>query len=103
MPTVRAHPQVQPSTVAVLGIGVLAIASSGPMIAYAAAPALAIAFWRNGMAVGGLAPWALLRRPHARSAAEPRTGRRDGLLCLLSGVALAAHFATWVPSAKLTS
>jgi drug/metabolite transporter (DMT)-like permease len=103
MRIVRAHPQVQPSTVAVLGIGVLAIASSGPMIAYAAAPALAIAFWRNGMAVGVLAPWALLRRRHELVALASPTGRRDGFLCLLSGVALAAHFATWVPSAKLTS
>src|SRR5262245_53088713 len=103
MPTVRVHPQVQPSTLAILGVGVLAIASSGPMIAYAAAPALAIAFWRNGMAVGVLAPWALLRRRHELVALASPAGRRDGLLCLFSGVALAAHFATWVPSAKLTS
>jgi drug/metabolite transporter (DMT)-like permease len=73
------------------------------MIAYAAAPALAIAFWRNAMAVGALAPWALLRRRHELTALTAPAGRRDGLLCLLSGVALAVHFATWVPSAKLTT
>jgi drug/metabolite transporter (DMT)-like permease len=103
MPGVRPHPPRQLSTVGILGIGVLAIASSGPMIAYAMAPALAIAFWRNGLAVGVLAPWAFLRRRHELAALVAPAGRRDGLLCLLSGVALAAHFATWVPSAKLTS
>ena len=34
----------------------LAVSSSAPLIAYAAAPALAIAFWRNALAVGVLAP-----------------------------------------------
>jgi drug/metabolite transporter (DMT)-like permease len=30
-------------------------------------------------------------------------GRREGWYCVLSGAALAVHFATWMPSAQLTS
>ena len=87
---------------AALGIAVVAVSSSGPLIAYAAAPALAIAFWRNAMAVGLQAPWAVLRRREL-VALTRRPHRREGLFSVLAGVALAGHFATWVPSAKLTS
>jgi drug/metabolite transporter (DMT)-like permease len=80
-------------------IAVVAVSSSAPLIAYAAAPALAIAFWRNALAVGALAPVALTRR-RAELVGLDRAGLR---LCVLAGVALAVHFGTWVPSAKLTT
>jgi drug/metabolite transporter (DMT)-like permease len=86
-------------TTAALTIALLAVSSSAPLIAYAAAPALAIAFWRNALAVGVLAPVALTRR----RAQLRRLDRHTALMCVLAGVALAAHFATWVPSAKLTT
>ena len=85
-----------------LAVAVLAVSSSAPLIVYAAAPALAIAFWRNAMAVAGLAPVSVVRR-RAELRALATTQRREGVLCLLAGVALAVHFGTWVPSAKLTS
>ncbi|WP_018351530.1 DMT family transporter [Longispora albida] len=86
-------------TYAALAVGIVAVSASGPMIAAAAAPALAIAFWRNAMAVGVLAPVAgVVRREELRG-----LDRRAVLLCVLAGVALAAHFATWVPSATMTS
>ncbi len=86
-------------TTAALVIALVAVSSSAPLIAYAAAPALAIAFWRNALAVGVLTPVTLARRR-----AEIRgLGRGGVLLCALAGVALAAHFGTWVPSAKLTT
>src|SRR5436305_8714316 len=86
-------------TVASLMIALLAVSSSAPLIAYAAAPALAIAFWRNALAVGLLAPvTAARRRDEVRG-----LDRRRLLLCGLAGVALAAHFGTWVPSVKLTT
>jgi drug/metabolite transporter (DMT)-like permease len=81
----------------------VAVSVSGPIIAYAAAPALAIAFWRNAMAVGVLAPTALIRRRTELAELAGPKGRRTGLLCVLAGVALSAHFAAWVPSTKLTS
>jgi drug/metabolite transporter (DMT)-like permease len=80
-------------------IAIVAASSSAPLITYAAAPALAIAFWRNALAVGVLAPVALTRRRDELRRLDPRSAR----ICLLAGVALAAHFATWVPSVKLTT
>jgi drug/metabolite transporter (DMT)-like permease len=89
---------------AALTVAVFAISSSAPMIAYAAAPALAIAFWRNALAVGVLAPVAaIVRRRELSELIRTPDGRRLALICVLSGLALAVHFGTWVPSAKLTS
>src|SRR5581483_6960575 len=76
-----------------LVVGVVAVSSSGALIAYAAAPALAIAFWRNALGTAVLAPVAVVRR-------EIR-GSQWG--SALAGLALAAHFGTWVPSVKLTN
>lgn len=82
-----------PRTVIALAVGVMAVSSSGALIAYAAAPALAIAFWRNGLGTAVLTPVALTRK-------EIR-GRQWG--SVLAGVALAGHFGTWIPSVKLTN
>lgn len=92
-----------PLTGAALVIAVLAVSSAAPLIAFAAAPALAIAFWRNALAVGVLAPAALLRRRAELRRLAGAGGRRALWSCVLSGLALAIHFGTWVPSAKLTS
>jgi drug/metabolite transporter (DMT)-like permease len=80
-------------------VAVVAVSSSGPLIAFAAAPAIAIAFWRNGIAAVALTPIAFgPRRAELFGAA-----RRDLLFCVFAGLALAAHFATWMPSVKLGS
>jgi len=82
-----------------MALAVSAVSTSGPLIAATAAPALAIAFWRNAMASGVLVPWSTVRaRAEFRALS---TGERR--LALLGGVFLAAHFATWVPSVTLTS
>jgi drug/metabolite transporter (DMT)-like permease len=86
-------------TVLALVVAVLAVSSSAPLIAFAAAPALAIAFWRNGLATVVLAPITLGPRRAELFGAT----RRDVLFCVLAGVALAAHFATWMPSVQLGS
>src|SRR3954452_2205414 len=86
-------------TVLALTVAVLAISSSAPLIAFAAAPALAVAFWRNGLATVALTPITLgPRRTELRAA-----GRRDLIFCALAGLALAAHFGTWMPSVQLGS
>jgi drug/metabolite transporter (DMT)-like permease len=91
----RSHRRVL--TVGALAVAVIAISSSAPLIAFAAAPALAIAFWRNGLAALALTPVTLGPRR-----AELRTARRrDLVLAVLAGVALAAHFGTWMPSVQL--
>lgn len=83
----------------VLAVGLAAVSTSGPLIAATAAPALAIAFWRNAMASGVLLPWSALR-----ARAELRSlSRREWTLALVAGFLLAAHFATWVPSIGYTS
>src|SRR6266545_3027145 len=91
-------------TVSALVVSLFAVSSSAALIAYAAAPALAIAFWRNALAVGVIAPVAIAGRRHQLADLfRPGDGRRAGLLSVLAGFALAGHFGTWVPSAKLTS
>jgi drug/metabolite transporter (DMT)-like permease len=97
------RPRSDPSTVIALVVAVVAVSTSAPLIAYAAAPAIAIAFWRNAMAVGALAPVALVRRREELAGLVAGGQRRAGLFCVLAGVALSGHFGTWVPSTKLTS
>jgi drug/metabolite transporter (DMT)-like permease len=88
-----------PVDAAVIVVALLAVSTSGPLMAATAAPGLAIAFWRNAMASGVLLPWALLsaRRELAGLA------RRELLLAVGAGLLLAAHFGTWVPSLDYTS
>lgn len=84
---------------ALLGVAVLFIASSAPIIAAIAAPALAIAFWRCFLGSAFTAPWVLFRR---RGELRSMT-RRELLLMGGAGLLLGAHFATWIPSLRFTS
>ncbi len=84
---------------ALLAVAVAGVSMSAPLIASTAAPALAIAFWRNAIATGLLSPVALWRHR-----AELRgMGRRALGLSLLAGVLLAVHFGLWLPSLGMTS
>jgi drug/metabolite transporter (DMT)-like permease len=100
-------PQPAPSAVArppgrdlvLLAVAVGAVATSAPIIAATAAPALAIAFWRNAFGTLAIAPWAFLRhRGELR-----RLSRRELRLSLGAGALLALHFGTWIPSLELTT
>ena len=82
-----------------LAVAVSGISLSAPLIAATAAPALAIAFWRNALAVGALSPLALVRH----RAEFAGMGRRTLLLCAAAGALLALHFALWLPSLRMTS
>lgn len=93
-PSATDRPPAPRGDLALLGVAVLAVSTSGPLIRYAAAPALAIAMWRNALALPVLAiPAWRARRP----------SRREARLIGLSGVFLAAHFAMWVPSLSYTT
>ncbi|HYN93669.1 MAG TPA: DMT family transporter [Pilimelia sp.] len=94
---------LDPATGAAVALAVLAVSSSGPLIAFAAAPGLAIAFWRNALAVLVLAPVAAVRRRAELRWLISPAARGAGTACVLAGLALAVHFATWVPSLKLTT
>jgi drug/metabolite transporter (DMT)-like permease len=97
--SVRAAVPAWAPTVALLAVAVLAVSSSGPLIAASAVAPFAIAFWRNALAAAVLVPvTAVRRRPELG-----RVDRRTAGWCVLSGVFLAAHFATWTPSLRLTS
>jgi drug/metabolite transporter (DMT)-like permease len=85
--------------VGLMVVALLAVSTSGPLIAATAVPALAIAFWRNAMAGAALLPIAVLR-----NRAELRgLSARERRLALLAGLLLALHFATWIPAISYTS
>jgi drug/metabolite transporter (DMT)-like permease len=92
--------RMPPATdLATMAVGLVAVSTSGPIMAATAAPALAIAFWRNAIASGLVVPFAL-----ARHLPELRSLGRDGAgMAVVAGLLLAAHFATWVPSLTYTS
>ena len=82
-------------------MAVAAVSTSAPLVRQAAAPALAIAFWRNALALPLLGGWVLARR-------EERAGWRartpsDRAWSRWAGVLLALHFAAWIPSLSYTS
>lgn len=70
------------------------MSTSAPLIRYAAAPALAISFWRNALAVPVLS---------VAAARSPWPDARERRLIALSGLLLALHFAVWIPSISYTS
>lgn len=82
-----------------LGLGVIGLSSAAALTRLAAAPALAIAFWRLGFTAFLLAPvtvyfdWRELRL----------LSRRDLLACTATGVFLAGHFALWIKSLAYTT
>ncbi|MDP8937552.1 MAG: DMT family transporter [Actinomycetota bacterium] len=83
--------------VALMGLGILGVSTAAPLIKAAAAPALAIAFWRMALASGVLLPFAAARRERVA------LGRRELRLTVMAGLLLGAHFAAFVPSVTLTT
>jgi drug/metabolite transporter (DMT)-like permease len=79
--------------------GVVAVSFAAIFIRYAEAPALSIALYRQVMAAAVVLPLALaLRRDEVRGLSRRQLG-----LAAASGAVLALHFATWIPSVKLTT
>jgi drug/metabolite transporter (DMT)-like permease len=80
-------------------VGVAAVSTAAPLIREADAPALAIAAWRNLLAVPILLAMVLVAHRQAVAATDTRQRR----LTVFAGLLLGAHFATWVPSLELTT
>jgi len=82
-----------------LSAGVLAVSWAAILVRLAAAPALSVAAWR--LLVAGLPAlaWALWRHRGEWRALPAR----ERWLAAGAGLALAAHFATWIGSLQLTS
>jgi drug/metabolite transporter (DMT)-like permease len=88
-----------PRDALLLIIAVSGVSFSGPLMAATAAPAFAIAMWRNAFGAAFA-----VSATAVRGAAELRSlDRRAWAVAGLAGVALAVHFATWVPSLTMTS
>lgn len=84
------------SPLLVLITAVLATTYSGPIVRFATAPAVAIAFWRLALVLPvtfGLAT----REPQVRAVREAFR------LMLLSGLLLAVHFWAWIASLRFTT
>jgi drug/metabolite transporter (DMT)-like permease len=82
-----------------MGVALMAVSTSGPLMAATAAPALAIAFWRNALGGTVMLSTALVTARDELRGLDARERR----LALLAGLFLALHFATWVPSLTYTS
>ena len=98
------------SPLLVLIVAVLATTYAGPIVRFAAAPALAIAFWRLALVLpvtGGLAVLEGSRERGAGSSgtrAVPLPAPRSLLpLIMLSGLLLAFHFWSWIASLRFTT
>jgi drug/metabolite transporter (DMT)-like permease len=96
--------RVRAVDVALMALGVVGVSLSGPLIAaMVTVPALAIAFWR--MAIATMVTIPMVTTPmgttHRRAVRDMTAS--DLRLVALAGLALAAHFALWVTSLKLTS
>ena len=84
-----------PSSLAVLGVAVLAVSSSAVLVRWADASPVALAFWRT---LGG----AVILAPAAvRSPVRP-SGRQWPAIGV-AGLALGIHFSAWLASLELTS
>ena len=87
----------------IAALGVLGVASSGPLIAATlgatTVSALAIAFWRNAIGAVVMATQTLVREPGQFGGISWREFRWS----LFAAVALALHFACFITSLQLTS
>jgi drug/metabolite transporter (DMT)-like permease len=82
-----------------LSVAVLFVSFGAILVRLAAAPPLAVSFYRVALA-------SLLLRPFAARDARtswPALGNRRRLLLLAAGLALALHFATWIASLSYTT
>ena len=80
----------------VLIVAVLATTYAGPLVRFAAAPALAIALWRMVLSLIVITPLAV--RQHTRWPSG-----RALMLMAVAGILLAAHFWMWIAALRMTS
>ena len=100
-PAPRHHRGLPVTELALLAVAVVAVSTSAPLIRGAAAPTLAIAFWRNAMSIPLVGGWVGLRASDRAGWAQ--RDQRERRLSTFAGVLLAVHFATWIPSLSFTT
>lgn len=97
-------------SVAAVLVAVLTFSATGPLTAYATGSALALAFARNALGLLTLGPaFMLIRRRELGKVFRKerflvrKEQRRAVLYGVLTGTALAAHFATFMSSTRMTN
>lgn len=99
------------SPLVVLVVAVLATSYAGPIVRFAAAPALAIAFWRLALVLPVTWAFAVWERGREGGMAEAAPARPQahrappsfGPLMAVAGVLLGLHFWAWIASLRYTS
>ena len=92
-------PRIRPSPYVTLVLAVLLVSVGAILVRLAAAPPLAVSFYRMAIASLILAPFAW----GDAGRCLPTLAPRPRLLLAAAGVALALHFATWIASLSYTS
>jgi drug/metabolite transporter (DMT)-like permease len=89
-------------TFALIAVAITGISFSAPLVVAITVPALAVAFWRNAFGAILSAPYVLVR--DRQEWLGLFHGSRARLItAAVAGVALAVHFALWIPSLRMTS
>lgn len=96
----RAAHRVESSVppMAVIALAIVAVSTSAILVRLSGAPSIVKAFYRSLFTTALVAPFAFRYLD-----AFGRIGRRDIAFAVLSGLALALHFATWFESLEWTS
>jgi Integral membrane protein DUF6. len=82
-----------------LTVAVIAISWASILILLSGAQPVAVAFWRSAIAAVALTPLFIIERENGAYALRSN----EVLLVIVSGVALAVHFMTWIESLYLTT
>jgi len=82
-----------------LTVAVIAISWASILILLSGAQPVAVAFWRSAIAAVALTPLFIIERENGAYALRSN----EVLLVIVSGVALAIHFMTWIESLYLTT
>ncbi|WP_243675859.1 DMT family transporter [Vulcanisaeta distributa] len=80
-------------------IAVIAISWASILTLLSGAQPIAVAFWRTAIAAAVLSPLLIIERKNNTYAPS----RNETILMVVSGIALAAHFMTWIESLYLTN
>jgi drug/metabolite transporter (DMT)-like permease len=93
------------SPLLVLLVAVLATTYAGPIVRFAAAPALAIAFWRLALVLPVTGVLAVREGTAGSGGAQHAAPLRRGTLMLmaLGGLLLSVHFWSWIASLRYTA
>src|SRR3989442_2406722 len=86
------------SPVVILVLAVLATTCAGPIVRFAAAPALAVSFWRLVLVL----PVTLVLSRREPAGEQATDGRERGMM-VLAGLLLAPHFWAWIASLRFTT